>query len=141
MLAGIVIHSVLGTINAWISIADSSIWAGCNLLMRCGDARSESPYLIHLEQLAMELEVAVLQIPATPRQEAVTVSKFRFSLWSGLLAHTIAVLIILSDDESAGAESEIDYSDLDMNIRAKSNSDPPQLRNSELASPDVHTGC
>lgn len=42
--------------------------------------------------------------------------------------------IILSDNESAGAESETDYSDLD--IRAKSDSDPLHVTDSELADGD-----
>jgi hypothetical protein len=86
----------------------------------------------------MELEVAVLLILAGPRQEAVEVSILRFLLWPGLLTHTIPDPIILSDDESAGAESETDCSDLDLNVdvRAKSDSDPPHVADSELADGD-----
>jgi hypothetical protein len=81
----------------------------------------------------MELEMAVLLILATPRQEAVKVSMLRFSLWPGLLIHTIPDPIILSDDESAGAESKTDCSDLDVDVRAKNDSDPPHVADSELA--------
>jgi len=84
----------------------------------------------------MELEVAVLLILATLREEAVEVSIVRFSLWLGLLTHTITDLIILSDDESAGAESETNYSDLDVDVRAKSDSDPQHITDSELADGD-----
>ncbi|KAH9205202.1 hypothetical protein DL95DRAFT_470777 [Leptodontidium sp. 2 PMI_412] len=41
--------------------------------------------------------------------------------------------IILSDDEPAGAESETDCSDIDVDVRAKSVSDPPHVAGSELA--------
>lgn len=41
------------------------------------------------------------------------------------LTHPIPDPIILSDDESVGAESETDYSDLDVDSRAKSDSGPP----------------
>jgi hypothetical protein len=34
---------------------------------------------------------------------------------------------MLSDDESVGAESETDYGDLDVDLRAKSDSDPPRV--------------
>jgi hypothetical protein len=81
----------------------------------------------------MELEMAVLLILAAPQQEAVKVSILRFSLWPGLFIHTIPDPIILSDDESAGAESETDCSDLDVDVRAKNDSDPPHVADSELA--------
>jgi hypothetical protein len=42
----------------------------------------------------------------------------------------------LSDDESAGAESKTDYSDLDVDVRAKSDSDPPHVVENELADGD-----
>lgn len=44
--------------------------------------------------------------------------------------------IILSDDESAGAESGTDCSDLDLDVRAKSDSEPPDVADSELADGD-----
>jgi hypothetical protein len=47
-----------------------------------------------------------------------------FPLWPGLLTHPIPDPIMLSDDESVGAESETDYSDLDVDLRAKSDSGP-----------------
>jgi hypothetical protein len=81
----------------------------------------------------MEPEVAVLRTLAAPRQAAVEVSILLFPLWPGLLTHTITDPIILSDDESAGAESETDCSDLDVDVRAKSDSDPPHVADSELA--------
>ncbi|KAH6696527.1 hypothetical protein BKA61DRAFT_741680 [Leptodontidium sp. MPI-SDFR-AT-0119] len=40
--------------------------------------------------------------------------------------------IILSDDEPASAESETDCSDFDVDVRAKSASDPPHVARSEL---------
>jgi hypothetical protein len=83
----------------------------------------------------MEFEVAVLLILAAPRQEAVKVSTLRFLIWPGLTC-TIPDPIILSDDESAGAESETDCGDLDVNVRAKSDSDPPHVADSELADGD-----
>ena len=43
---------------------------------------------------------------------------------------------MLSDDESGGAESETDCSDLDIDVRAKSDSDPPHVSDSELADGD-----
>jgi hypothetical protein len=58
------------------------------------------------------------------------------SLLPGLLTHIIPVPIILSDDESAGAESKTDYSDLDVDVRAKSDSDPPHVVENELADGD-----
>jgi hypothetical protein len=70
----------------------------------------------------MELELAVLLILAAPRQEAVKVSILRFSLWPGLLTYTILDPIMLSDDESAGAESKTDCSDLDVDVTEKSDS-------------------
>jgi hypothetical protein len=90
-----------------------------------------------LKWLIMELEVAVLLNLAAPRQEAVEVSMLCFSTWPGLLTHTIPPdPIMLSDDESAGAESETDCSDLDVDVRAKSDSDPSHVADSELANGD-----
>ncbi|KAL5325334.1 hypothetical protein ACEPPN_006459 [Leptodophora sp. 'Broadleaf-Isolate-01'] len=44
--------------------------------------------------------------------------------------------IILSDDESAGAESETDCSDLDVDVRAKNDSDPPYVADIKLTNGD-----
>jgi hypothetical protein len=44
--------------------------------------------------------------------------------------------IILSDDESAGAESETDCSNLDVDVRAKSDSDSLHVADSELVDGD-----
>jgi hypothetical protein len=60
------------------------------------------------------------------------VSILRFSLWPGLLTYTILDPIILSNDKSTNAESETDYSNLDINIRAKSDSDTPHVADSQL---------
>jgi hypothetical protein len=60
----------------------------------------------------------------------------RFSIWLGPLTHTISDLIILSDDESIGAESESNYSNLDIDLRAKSDSDSLHVADSELADGD-----
>ncbi len=45
-------------------------------------------------------------------------------------------LIILSDNESIGAESKTNYSDLDVNISAKSNSNPLHVIDNELVDSD-----
>jgi hypothetical protein len=58
----------------------------------------------------MELEVTVLLILAAQLWKVLKVSILRFSIWRGLLPYTIPDPIILSDDESAGTESETDYS-------------------------------
>jgi hypothetical protein len=41
--------------------------------------------------------------------------------------------IILSDDESAGAESETDYSNLKVDLTAKSDSSSPHIADSNMA--------
>ena len=81
--------------------------------------------------------MAVLRTLPTPQQAAVEVSILLFfSLWPGFLTHTIPDPIILSDDESAGAESETDCSNLGVDVRAKSDSDLLHLADSELADGD-----
>lgn len=50
--------------------------------------------------------------------------------------HTTSDPIILSDDEPAGAESETDYSDLDIDLTTKSSVDPPHVADSGLADGD-----
>jgi hypothetical protein len=47
------------------------------------------------------------------------VSILRFSIWRGLLTHTILDPIILSDNESMGTESDTDFSSLDIGLTAK----------------------
>jgi hypothetical protein len=47
------------------------------------------------------------------------VSILRFSIWRGLLTHTIPDPIILSDNESVGAESNTDFSSLNIDLTAK----------------------
>jgi hypothetical protein len=66
--------------------------------------------------------VAVLLIPPAQQKEAAKVSILRFPIWPRLLTYPIPDPILLSDDESVGAESETDYSDLDVDPRAKSDS-------------------
>ena len=44
--------------------------------------------------------------------------------------------IILSNDESASAESETDCSDLDVDFRAKNDPNPPHVISGELADSD-----
>jgi hypothetical protein len=51
----------------------------------------------------------------------------------GPLTHTTSDPIILSDDDCASAESETDCSDLDVDARSKSDSNPPHAADSELA--------
>jgi hypothetical protein len=68
----------------------------------------------------MELEVAVLLILTAPRQEVVEVSILRLSVRPGLHTHTMPDPIILSDNESTGAESETDHSNLEVDSTAKS---------------------
>ncbi len=46
----------------------------------------------------------------------------------GLLTYAIADPIMLSDNESVGAESETDYSDRDVDLTAKGDSDSPYIR-------------
>jgi hypothetical protein len=84
----------------------------------------------------VELEVVALLILAAQRKEAYKVSILRCSIWPGLLTHTILDPIILSDDESVDAVSETDYSDLDVDLTAKSNSDSLHVADSELADGD-----
>jgi hypothetical protein len=43
---------------------------------------------------------------------------------------------MLGDDESVGAESETDYSDLDVDPKAKSDSGPPSMPDDKLADGD-----
>jgi hypothetical protein len=84
----------------------------------------------------MELEVTVLLILAAQLWEALKVSIMRFSIWPGLLTHTIPDLIILSDDESVGTKSETDFSSLDINLTAKRGSDSPHVADNELMDGD-----
>lgn len=83
--------------------------------------------------LTIELEVAVLLILAALRQEAVEVSILRLSFRPGLYTHTMPDPIILSDDESVGAESETDYSNLEVDLTAKSDSSSPHIADSDMA--------
>ena len=55
---------------------------------------------------------------------------------AGLLTHMTPDPIILSDDESVGAESETDYSDLGVGLTAKSDSGPPHATDSGLVDGD-----
>jgi hypothetical protein len=66
--------------------------------------------------------MAVLLIPPTQQKEAAKVSILRFPIWPRLLTYPIPDLILLNDDESVGAESKTDYSDLDVDPRAKNDS-------------------
>jgi hypothetical protein len=84
----------------------------------------------------VELEVAVLLILPAQQKEAAKVSTLRFPIWVGLLTYPILDPIILSDNESVGAESETDYSDLDVDFRAKGDSNSPPVADSELADGD-----
>ena len=67
--------------------------------------------------------MAVLLILAAPRLVAVKVSILRFSTLARTSTHTIPDPILLSNNEYAGAESETDCSALDVDVRAKSDSD------------------
>ena len=75
------------------------------------------------------------RILVAPQQEAVEVSMLLFVHFNQefLLTNTILVTIILSDDESAGAKSKADYSDLDGDVRASSDSEPSHVADNELA--------
>jgi hypothetical protein len=84
----------------------------------------------------VELEVAVLLILPAQQKEAAKVSILCFPIWLGLLTHLIPDLIILSDNESVDAESETDYSNLDVSLRAKSDSDSLHIADSELVDGD-----
>ena len=59
------------------------------------------------------------------------------NVWPGLFAYTALDPIILSDNDSTSAESETDYSAVDIDVRAKSDSDPPYIADSELADGDA----
>jgi len=83
--------------------------------------RTSSP-VAWLRRSTVEFEVAALLILPAQQREAAKVSILRFPIWPGLLTHPNPDPIILSDDESVGAESETDYSDLDVHTRAKSDS-------------------
>jgi hypothetical protein len=64
------------------------------------------------------------------------VSILRFSIWPGLLPHTILDPIILSDDESMGTESDTDFSSLDIDLTAKRDSDSLHVVDNELMDGD-----
>jgi len=59
-----------------------------------------------------------------------------FLIRPGLFTHAILDPIILSDGEYMGAESKTDYSDLNIDLRAKSDSNSPHVTNSDLADSD-----
>jgi hypothetical protein len=59
-----------------------------------------------------------------------------FLLWPGFLTYIILDLIILSDNKSIGAKSKTNYSDLDVNVRAKSDSALLHVIDSELVDGD-----
>lgn len=59
----------------------------------------------------------------------------------GLLTYTISDPIILSDDEFARAESDTDFSDLDIDVRAKSDFDPLHIVGRELAAGGCYSGA
>lgn len=61
----------------------------------------------------------------TPQGKHTTLS---FSLWLGLLTYTILDPIILSDDESTGAESEPDHTDPDVNLTDNSYPDSSHVQ-------------
>lgn len=81
----------------------------------------------------MELDVAVLLVPADPRQEAVEVSILRLLVRSGLHTHTMPDPIILSDNESANIESETDYSNLKVDLTTKSDYFSPHIAGNDIA--------
>jgi hypothetical protein len=80
----------------------------------------------------VELEVAVLLILPAQQKEAAKVSILRFPIWPGLLTHPIPDPI----NESVGAESETDYSDLGVDPGAKSHSNSPHVADGEPADGD-----
>jgi hypothetical protein len=84
----------------------------------------------------MELEVTVLLILAAQLWRALKVSIMCFSIWLGLLTHTILDLIILSDNESVGTKSNTDFSSLDIDFTAKRDSNSPHVADNELMDGD-----
>jgi hypothetical protein len=82
--------------------------------------------------LTIELEVAVLLVLAAPRQEVVEVSILRLPVRPGLHTYTMPDPIILSDDESVSAESETDYSNLEVDLTAKSDSSSLHIADSDI---------
>jgi hypothetical protein len=64
------------------------------------------------------------------------VSILRFSIWLGLLTHTILDPIILSDDESIGTESNTDFSSLNIDLIAKRDSNSLYVVDNELVDSD-----
>jgi hypothetical protein len=78
----------------------------------------------------------IVLILAAQQKEALKVSTPSFSLWPGLPTHTIPDPIVLSDDESIGAESETDYTDPDVDLAANSYPDSSHVADSELADGD-----
>ena len=79
----------------------------------------------------MEVEVAVLSILAARHKEVLKVSILRLSIRLGLLIYTITDPIILSDNESVDAESDTDYSSLDIDATAQRDCDS-RVADSEL---------
>jgi len=86
-----------------------------------------------LKRLIVELVIVVLLILPAQQKEAAKVSILRFSIWPGQLPHTIPDPIILSDNESVGAKSETDYNDLDVDLKAKSDSNSTHVIEREPA--------
>jgi len=80
----------------------------------------------------MELEVTVLLILAAQLWEALKVSIMRFSIWLGLLTHTILDPIILSDNESVGTKSETGFSSLNIDLTAKRDSNSLHVADNKL---------
>jgi len=82
--------------------------------------------------LTIALEVAVLLVLVAPRQKAVELSILRLPVRPGLHTHRMLDPIILSDDESVSAESETDYSNLEVDLTAKSDSSSPHIADSDM---------
>ena len=82
--------------------------------------------------LTIELEVAVLPVLVAPRQKAVEVSILRVPLRAGLYIHRMLDAIILSDDECVSTESETDYSSLEVDLTAKSDSSTPHIAERDM---------
>ena len=86
--------------------------------------------VVRLKRSTVELKVAILLTVAAQQKEAHKVSILRLSVQQGLLTHMMLDTIILSDDESVGAESETDYSSLDIDL-TKSDSHSPHIADSD----------
>jgi hypothetical protein len=77
--------------------------------------------------------VAVLLALAALRQETAEVSILRLLVWPGLYTYTIPDPIILSNNKSANAESETDYSNPEVDLTTKSDFSSLYIADSDMA--------